>query len=1127
MPINNKALYDAVLSGSCISNDAWLFDTVSADYSGERDAAIAIATEVDSLIPTIAIGVSTSERILMEAIVRSVFAARRATDIIAGDYSDIAAAIVAAFWEMDGALQDTTGGAGSNLVLTKMLYVDQATLCPIGQQNGNIESPFASILAAIAAATAGTMIYVMPYDYSTEGDLNIGVNLAIATNIFVEQEDVSATVPFATYGNIIAAAGITCQIVGAEVNDVTGTITSVIMLNQVDALNVLGYPTLELETSTISAAGTCQVLTLKSMKSVLPGSVVFALDNTIPAANVCQIRQSKLVSTTITFDVTATNGLVQIDNDSLHAAGYAGLIDIINGSIKVIDDMVFSNTLFVDIGSTDVVAGQDGSIVNPYSTITAAIGKAVATDIIQIIPGIYNPESDINVTKDLSLVGFGGFVATAGLNLSAGVILYTTNVICNNGLGSGIINVPATSSIRMKGRGRGNTIFYNNGITGDGGVTLTDGLGVGNIACSQFIGENCEIVGSITLSGTTCTFSGGTFFGAPVITFTGAPGTLVLNDGSYEQFIRAGGTVVHGIITRNDAELPLSNTLYVDIGTRCPADCQDGGINNPFSTLTAGITASGGIGVLICTPDAYNGEGVIAATKSLTIQPTSGTMFIAGITVTAAMGVVTRYVIYGGVITVPATAAIEIENGMFINGIAGDGFITLRNTNCAGGILANRFTAFDCIIDGNIGISSGSAIINGGQFSTPIITFAAPGGILYLNSDAYLAFLRAGGTVVNGTIVRNDAEYPLSDTMYVDNGTVIPTATQNGSITSPFKTITQAVTVLSAGGIIYITPGDYSTEAPIASALPFTFINLDSECDISGTSVVELPTITNTDNITLKGCICKPPAAANSTTDELIVDNCSIGNWTVGELKALRSIFNGSVTLNDPTSTYEIHNSIVDTVVWMTLDPAATGIITDTVISSDHHVTSIVFTAPGGVIKMDAFTYGQWIDNGATITNGTIEVIDIIPKLRADLDGNGKAIWNFRNGGSSVNLAVGAGLTVAFPAYVIPDLAHAVKTYCATFGFRCGMYNDALHTNNGEMDFQVGMSIVTDIAGVATVTLDTVPVPNVSYLPAALAGATFTVAPTAGGFTVSVTAPGALACHAWYDFWLQRYRDVT
>ena len=39
MPINNKALYDAVLAGSCISNDTWITNTTPANYSREPDAS--------------------------------------------------------------------------------------------------------------------------------------------------------------------------------------------------------------------------------------------------------------------------------------------------------------------------------------------------------------------------------------------------------------------------------------------------------------------------------------------------------------------------------------------------------------------------------------------------------------------------------------------------------------------------------------------------------------------------------------------------------------------------------------------------------------------------------------------------------------------------------------------------------------------------------------------------------------------------------------------------------------------------------------------------------------------------------------------------------------------------------
>jgi hypothetical protein len=58
----------------------------------------------------------------------------------------------------------------------------------------------------------------------------------------------------------------------------------------------------------------------------------------------------------------------------------------------------------------------------------------------------------------------------------------------------------------------------------------------------------------------------------------------------------------------------------------------------------------------------------------------------------------------------------------------------------------------------------------------------------------------------------------LSNTWFVDVGTTVPTAQQNGSIGLPYKTLTSAIAAHSGGGLsatFILTPGDYSAEPDI------------------------------------------------------------------------------------------------------------------------------------------------------------------------------------------------------------------------------------------------------------------------------------------------------------------------
>ena len=76
---------------------------------------------------------------------------------------------------MQAVLQDTTGGASSDYNLSNEIFVDSQTVTPIGEQDGNIEHPYATLTQAMAAITAGGLpdcvILVTPYDYSVEGPI--------------------------------------------------------------------------------------------------------------------------------------------------------------------------------------------------------------------------------------------------------------------------------------------------------------------------------------------------------------------------------------------------------------------------------------------------------------------------------------------------------------------------------------------------------------------------------------------------------------------------------------------------------------------------------------------------------------------------------------------------------------------------------------------------------------------------------------------------------------------------------------------------------------------------------------------------------------------------------------------
>jgi hypothetical protein len=145
--------------------------------------------------------------------------------------------------------------------------------------------------------------------------------------------------------------------------------------------------------------------------------------------------------------------------------------------------------------------------------------------------------------------------------------------------------------------------------------------------------------------------------------------------------------------------------------------------------------------------------------------------------------------------------------------------------------------------------------------------------------------------------------------------------------------------------------------------------------------------------------------------------------------------------------------------------------------------------------------------------------------LTGNLDGYGYSISNFKSGGSASNLAL-TGLTPgSFFAVTLAGLG-ASKIYQVTYGFRIGWILDSNHASNWSGDIVIDGYITTDGSSVATVGFNTTPIFDSSRLSSAGSGSTATVVASAGGFTVTATGVAGNT-HAWYEYFVMKYRDVT
>jgi hypothetical protein len=81
-------------------------------------------------------------------------------------------------------------------------------------------------------------------------------------------------------------------------------------------------------------------------------------------------------------------------------------------------------------------------------------------------------------------------------------------------------------------------------------------------------------------------------------------------------------------------------------------------------------------------------------------------------------------------------------------------------------------------------------------------------------------------------------------------------------------------------------------------------------------------------------------------------------------------------------------------------------------------------------------------------------------------------------------------------------------------------------TASGSIDETVDCHVVTDGSGVATVTIQGTQYPDVSRLPAGLAGATAALVTTTGGVVVQATRPSGVNCVARARVFVHRREEL-
>lgn len=190
------------------------------------------------------------------------------------------------------------------------------------------------------------------------------------------------------------------------------------------------------------------------------------------------------------------------------------------------DVTLLSTVTYVDFGSLS--ASPDGTILNPFPTITAAV-NAGSDGVIYLTAGDYSAETLNFTATPLELIGMAGapvyggwlptittdsFLSLTNIGASAGDIVSTDLVYLNN--------------CDIEGSITGDTIYAQNCVLQDAVMAIAG-------ATSKLI--DCAFPNSTT------------------ITFTGSPGVLTVDSATYASMQSAGVTVVNGTVDTLGASL--------------------------------------------------------------------------------------------------------------------------------------------------------------------------------------------------------------------------------------------------------------------------------------------------------------------------------------------------------------------------------------------------------------------------------------------------------------------------------------------------------------------------------------------------------------------------------------------
>lgn len=375
MALNNPGLYDAVIAAIALSNGAWASETNASDYAPEANAAVAIATEVDAGVPTIAGGATISQRLVMQMVTKGCMTGRVAVSMQPADYSTVAAGIIAVYTEFVTQLQDNNVESTFQN-LSNVIFVDGSTVIPTNVETGNIEAPFALLSTAITALPTGGALWLTPLDYSVQGLVTLSKNASIrslgaGTNF--SALTLAAAVTQFDMSDCTVSGNVSGSSIGGSVTlrrcKVNGSLTdtqAVVTLEDTAVGNTISIADLIATNCTIFRA-----ITLSDVSAVLTNCTFNTASITFSGSAGVATMDGYTYANWLAAGGTITNGTIVVDN-SLPSVSVAVTVPVLlNGEVEYVNVDV-SGTILKGIAANTPIAANPTEDLAPGGTGGAA-----------------------------------------------------------------------------------------------------------------------------------------------------------------------------------------------------------------------------------------------------------------------------------------------------------------------------------------------------------------------------------------------------------------------------------------------------------------------------------------------------------------------------------------------------------------------------------------------------------------------------------------------------------------------------------------------------------------------------------------------------------------------------------